>query len=137
MSETSHVLGTARLVAFAASTDLERSRAFYGTALGLAELDANPLAVVFDAGGTQLRVTRVDQLAAAPYTVLGWLVADIGDAIRRLVSSGVTFRRFDGMEQDDLGVWTTPGGDKVAWFCDPDGNVLSVTETVDRSEVDR
>jgi hypothetical protein len=83
---------------------------------------------VFDANGTMLRVTAVPELKPAGYTVAGWLVDDIGAAVRSLRDAGVDFRRFEGMDQDDLGVWTTPGGDKVAWFNDPDGNVLSLTQ---------
>ena len=83
---------------------------------------------MFDADGTMLRVTAVPELKPAGYTVAGWRVDDIADAIKGLAEGGVDFQRFDGMDQDELGVWTTPGGDKVAWFRDPDGNVLSLTE---------
>jgi hypothetical protein len=62
------------------------------------------------------------------YTVLGWRVADIAATARGLAGRGVEFLRHDGMDQDENGAWTTPGGDKVAWFADPDGNVLSLTQ---------
>jgi len=75
-----------------------------------------------------LRVTAVAEVARPGYTVLGWRVADITATVRELTGRGVVFLRYDGMNQDEDGVWTTPGGDKVAWFADPDGNVLSLTQ---------
>jgi hypothetical protein len=75
-----------------------------------------------------LRVTAVGEAARAPYTVLGWRVRDIAGTVRELARRGVSFLRYDGLGQDEDGIWTTPGGDKVAWFADPDGNVLSVTQ---------
>lgn len=77
-----------------------------------------------------LRVTLADNVATPGYTVLGWRVDDLDRAVDLLASSGVTFNRYDGMDQDSAGVWTTPGGDRVAWFSDPDGNNLSVTQFV-------
>jgi predicted enzyme related to lactoylglutathione lyase len=83
---------------------------------------------VFDAHGTMLRVTAVAEVALPGYTVLGWRVDDIGTSVAELESVGVPFTRYDGMEQDAQGIWTTPNGDRIAWFTDPDGNVLSLTE---------
>jgi catechol 2,3-dioxygenase-like lactoylglutathione lyase family enzyme len=125
------MLGAAHLVAFVPSTDLVRSRAFYQETLGLELREDTPIANVFDANGTALRVTLVDRIVPAPYTVLGWTVGRLDETIRTLRDRGVTFERFEGMTQDDLGVWTTPGGGRVAWFKDPDGNVLSLTEATD------
>jgi hypothetical protein len=88
----------------------------------------SPCAVAFDAHGTQLRVTAVEQRVAAPYTVLGWAVPDIAGTIRDLVARGVAFERYDGMDQDADGVWQAPSGARIAWFQDPDGNVLSLTQ---------
>jgi catechol 2,3-dioxygenase-like lactoylglutathione lyase family enzyme len=122
------MLGSAALVAFAGSTDLGRSRAFYEDRLGLSLVSTGEQACVFDCGGSELRVTLVGSVAAAPYTVLGWRVPDIGAAVEELMGRGVEFARFDGMEQDSLGVWTAPGGVRVAWFRDPDGNVLAVSQ---------
>jgi len=124
------VLDSSDLVAFVGVRDLAVARSFYGGLLGLTLVEENPVAVVFDAHGTMLRVTLVDDVAAVPYTVLGWAVADIAAEVRRLLVRGVPCRRYPGMEQDELGVWTTPGGDKVVWFSDPDGNTLSLTEFV-------
>jgi catechol 2,3-dioxygenase-like lactoylglutathione lyase family enzyme len=122
------MLGSSDLVAFAASTDLPRARAFYEGVLGLPAVEQNDFACVFDANGTMLRVTAVREFSPAGYTVLGWRVADIEAVAAGLSARGVAFSRFDGMEQDGHGVWTSPGGDKVAWFTDPDGNILSLTQ---------
>jgi hypothetical protein len=82
---------------------------------------------VLDANGTMLRVTAVVELAAQPFTIAGWVVADIEGTVASLGARGVEFARYDGLVQDDLGIWTTPSGDRVAWFRDPDGNILSLT----------
>ncbi len=124
------MLGSAALVAFAPTTDLDRARAFYGDTLGLELVTRDGFACQFDAHGTPLRVTLVDALTPAPGTVLGWLVPDIHATVRALADRGVTFARYDGMGQDDDGVWTAPSGDHVAWFHDPDGNTLSLTQAV-------
>ena len=122
------MLGSSELVAFAAAKDLDRARAFYEKTLGLTVTEHNDFACVLDAHGTMLRVTAVPEVSPAGYTVLGWRVTDITAAVRGLTDKGVGFTRYDGMDQDDDGIWTTPGGDKVAWFTDPDGNVLSLTQ---------
>jgi len=122
------MLQDSAVIAFAASADLRRARAFYEQALGLRLVEQNDFACVFDANGTMLRVTAVAEVARPGYTVLGWRVSDIAATARGLTARGVAFLRYDGMDQDDDGVWTTPAGDKVAWFADPDGNVLSLTQ---------
>jgi catechol 2,3-dioxygenase-like lactoylglutathione lyase family enzyme len=122
------MLTAAPIVAFAATTDLARAHAFYGGVLGLDHVETTAFANVYDAAGTTLRVTLVGHVQAAPYTVLGWSVRDIHAAIAALSARGVVFERFDGIEQDDDGVWTAPGGIRVAWFSDPDGNRLSLSE---------
>jgi catechol 2,3-dioxygenase-like lactoylglutathione lyase family enzyme len=126
------MLGSSTVVAFVASTDLRRARLFYEQILGLTAAGQSDFACVFDANGTMLRVTAVPEVAPAAYTVLGWSVTDIAATVGELAGQGVVFTRYDGMEQDEIGVWTTPGGDKVAWFTDPDGNVLSLTQFVRR-----
>ena len=115
-------------VGFIATTDLARARAFYEGTLGLPCTDENPIACVFDANGTMLRVTPVEEVPRAPYTVVGWAVADIAGVVQQLTDVGVAFQRFDGMEQDERGVWQAPSGDLVAWFTDPTGNTLSLTQ---------
>ena len=120
-------LGPAEPVAFLPSTDLDRSRAFYCGVLGLAPVDQTPFAVVLRAGPIVLRVTLVQDLRPAPYTVLGWQVDDLSGTLAGLGARGVEPVRYPGMEQDEHGAWRTPGGERVAWFHDPDGNVLSLT----------
>lgn len=122
------MLGSSQIVAFAAATDLGRARAFYEGKLGLRLVEQNQFACVFDVNGTMLRVTAVAEVARPGYTVLGWRVSDIEQVMTGLAQAGIEFTRYDGMDQDASGVWTTPGGDKVAWFSDPDGNNLSLTQ---------
>jgi catechol 2,3-dioxygenase-like lactoylglutathione lyase family enzyme len=116
------------LIAFVATADADRARAFYAGALGLPLEDESPFALVFRANGTMLRVAITDAVVAAPYTVLGWAVADVAARVRELSARGVAFERYDGMEQDELGVWRSPSGARIAWFKDPDGNTLSLTQ---------
>jgi catechol 2,3-dioxygenase-like lactoylglutathione lyase family enzyme len=122
------MLGSCDLVAFVSVTDGERAGRFYGQTLGLRLRETTPYALVFEANGTMLRVTIAESVTPAPYTVLGWAVPGIADIVAGLVTAGVPLERFEGMEQDERGVWTTPSGDRVAWFRDPDGNLLSVTQ---------
>jgi catechol 2,3-dioxygenase-like lactoylglutathione lyase family enzyme len=121
-------LSTSQLIAFAATKDPQRARQFYEDVLGLRLLADEPFALVFDANGTMLRLQKVEQTVTLPYTTLGWHVDDIGETVRGLAAKGVSFERYPGMEQDELGVWTSPGGAKVAWFQDPDANLLSITQ---------
>jgi catechol 2,3-dioxygenase-like lactoylglutathione lyase family enzyme len=121
------VLADAPFIGFIPARDLAAARAFYEGTLGLRVVEDTPFALVLDAAGTMLRVTLVPGHTAGPFTVAGWNVPDIGAAVRDLAGRGVQFARYDGMTQDDLGVWTAPGGDLVAWFQDPDGNTLSLT----------
>jgi catechol 2,3-dioxygenase-like lactoylglutathione lyase family enzyme len=122
------MLAGAELVAFVAARDLDVSARFYGDVLGLELVESTPFAKVFDARGTTLRVTRTDAPAAAAYTVLGWKVPDIEAAIGALRARGVEFKRYDGLEQDEHGAWTAPGGSRIAWFSDPDANTLSLQQ---------
>ena len=107
--------------------DLSAASDWYGGILGLHVVEQTPFAVVIDAAGTQLRLTPVPDLAPRPFTIAGWQVPDIRATVRTLTDAGVAFTRYDGIDQDDLGIWTTPGGDQIAWFADPDGNTLSLT----------
>ncbi len=85
-------------------------------------------ALVLDANGVMIRVVRVQEFTPAPYTILGWEVKKIEEVVAKLVQNGVQFERYGFFKQDDLGIWTAPSGAKVAWFKDPDGNTLSVSE---------
>ena len=122
------MLSDADVVAFVASRDLEAAARFYGDVLGFRLLEASRFANAYDANGTRLRVTLVDRVAPAPYTVLGWRVRDIAATVRSLRAAGVAFQRYEGMTQDEDDVWIAPGGSRIAWFADPDGNVLSVQQ---------
>jgi catechol 2,3-dioxygenase-like lactoylglutathione lyase family enzyme len=115
-------------IAFVATTDPARAEKFYADTLGLRLVDKGPFALVFDAHGTMLRVTTVEQLDPAPHTVLGWAVTDISEATGALTARGVVFLRYEGLSQDDRGVWQSPGGALIAWFTDLDGNILSLTQ---------
>ena len=121
-------LPTSDLVAFVATTNLALARTFYEKALGLKVTGASPIAVTFDANGTTLRIVAVEKVVLAPYTAVGWSVKDIAQTVRELIGRGVKFERFDGVEHDELGVWKSPGGAQVAWFKDPGGNTLSLTQ---------
>ena len=122
------MLTTSDVIAFSSTTDLAKARTFYEGVLGLPVVEENAYACVFDANGTMLRVTSVTEVAQPGYTVLGWSVTDIADTVTELEARGVAFARYDGMDQDAQGVWTTPNGDRIAWFADPDGSVLSLTQ---------
>lgn len=125
------ILGTCKLMAFAPVTDPARARAFYEGVLGLRLVeDEAPFALVFDAHGTMLRVTPVGgEHHPEPFTILGWEVDSIESTVDRLTKAGVVFLRYPGVNDGDgLGIWTSPSGAKVAWFNDPDGNVLSLTQ---------
>jgi catechol 2,3-dioxygenase-like lactoylglutathione lyase family enzyme len=122
------MLQTSAILCFAATLQPERARKFYEETLGLRFVGDEPFALVFDANGTMFRVQKVQELAPANHTVLGWRVKDIHAEIKELAGRGVHFERFPGLTQDKLGVWTTPSGAKVAWFKDPDGNILSLTQ---------
>ena len=122
------MLQTGKVIAFVGSADLDQARVFYERTLGLRMIERNEFACVFDANGTMLRVTAVAEVMRAGYTVLGWQVSDIALVVRGLTAKGVAFLRYAGMDQEESGVWTTPGGDQVAWFADPGGNVLSLTQ---------
>src|SRR5438132_8822978 len=121
-------LGSSKLMAFAATRDSARAKAFYRETLGLNLVSEDQFALVFDVQGTMLRVTTVQKVAAAPYTVLGWQVEDIIAAAKQLGKAGVIFEHYEGMDQDKLGIWTSPSGARVARFKDPDRNTLSITQ---------
>ena len=104
------------------------AKLFYKDILGLKLLSEDQFALEFDANGTILRVTIVQELKPHPFTILGWNVDDIVSVIKQLNSKNIYCERYEFLEQDNLGIWLTPNGSKVAWFKDPDGNVLSLTE---------
>ncbi|HKD06411.1 MAG TPA: VOC family protein [Bryobacteraceae bacterium] len=117
-----------KLVGFIAVTDATHAREFYAGKLGLKLIEESPFALVFDCNGVMIRVTPVKELNAQRFTILGWQVSDIEQAVARLESAGVELKRYPGVPQDARGIWTAPGGAKIAWFEDPDGNTLSVSQ---------
>ena len=121
-------LGSCKLAAFAAVTDRDAARSFYRDTLGLTLQSEDEFALVFDCNGINLRVSPVKEMIPAKYTVLGWEVTDIVAAVKALVERGVKFERYGFFQQDKLGIWTAPGGTRVAWFKDPSGNTLSVAQ---------
>ena len=123
------MLYSTSLVAFVATAQAEAARQFYESVLGLSLVEDSPFALVFDSNGTTLRVQKVEQVTPAPYTALGWQVTDIEASVRSLRAKGAVLQRYEGLSQDALGIWKSPSGAKVAWFRDPDGNTLSLTES--------
>jgi catechol 2,3-dioxygenase-like lactoylglutathione lyase family enzyme len=123
------MLGSLDIVAFIPTTDAGKARTFYEGVLGLRFVKDDGFAMVLDANGIMVRVARA-QFTPAQFTILGWQVTDIEKVAAALAEKGVHFERFGFFEQDALGVWTAPTGDKVAWFKDPDGNILSVSQHV-------
>ncbi len=122
-------LGQYNIVAFVTIVNVERAKQFYRDTLGLRFLgDELPYAIVFEANGIMLRLGIGKERPPVPGTVLGWQVPDAVAAVKALTRAGVQFERYGFMQQDDLGIWTTPTGAKVAWFKDPDGNILSVSQ---------
>jgi catechol 2,3-dioxygenase-like lactoylglutathione lyase family enzyme len=121
------MLDDAHLVTFLPTTDGDAARAFYEDVLGLTFVEDQGFALVFDLHGTPLRITRVESFTPQPFTVIGWAVDDLEATVRGLGERGVTFERFEGMEQDDLGIWDAPGGTRVAWCRDPDGNTIGLS----------
>jgi catechol 2,3-dioxygenase-like lactoylglutathione lyase family enzyme len=115
---------------FVPTVDRARAKPFYADVLGLRLLGEDDHAVTFDLGNrTPLRLTAVPGHRASGHTILGWHVGDIATTVRALAAKGVKFNIYDGFGQDSDGVWASPdGGAKVAWFNDPDGNVLSLTQ---------
>ena len=115
-------------ILFLATANAEQARAFYARVLGLTFVADEPPALVFRVGDRMLRIQKVDRVIAAPYTALGWSVLDIRQTVRDLRVKGVLFQRYDGLDQDADGIWPAPSGALVAWFQDPDGHVLSLTQ---------
>jgi catechol 2,3-dioxygenase-like lactoylglutathione lyase family enzyme len=116
------------LIAFIPTKDATRARPFYEKLLGLRFLSEDSFAIVMEANGTMVRIVRVGDFTPFPFTILGWQVDDIHKTIAELTAKGLEFTRYPNLEQSSDGVWTAPGGAKVAWFTDPDGNTLSISQ---------
>jgi catechol 2,3-dioxygenase-like lactoylglutathione lyase family enzyme len=124
------MLGKTNIVAFVPVKDADKTRAFYEGILGLRFIKDDGFALVFDANGIMVRAAKMKDFTPAQFTILGWQVTGIEKFAADLRSKGVHFEIFGFFKQDELGIWTAPTGDKVAWFKDPDGNILSVSEHV-------
>jgi catechol 2,3-dioxygenase-like lactoylglutathione lyase family enzyme len=122
------MLTGAKLMAFVGTSDATRARAFYEGVLGLTVISDDDFALALDAGGTMLRVQKVGPVDPPPYTVLGWQVVDLAGTVDDLSRRGVRFEVYPGMAQNPRGIWHAPSGARVAWFKDPDGNTLSLTQ---------
>jgi len=117
------------IIGFLTIVDVARAREFYRDTLGLRLVSEEPpFALVFDANGIMLRLGMGKELPKVPGTVLGWEVPDVAEVVKNLMKVGVHFERYAQMPQDELGIWTSPSGARVAWFKDPDGNILSVSQ---------
>ncbi len=123
------MLAANKVIAFVPTKDPAKARAFYEGVLGLRFIKDDGFALVLDANGIMVRIAKAD-FKPAPFTILGWQVSRIENVVAEMSKKGVHFERFGFFQQDELGIWIAPGGDKVAWFKDPDGNTLSVSEHV-------
>jgi catechol 2,3-dioxygenase-like lactoylglutathione lyase family enzyme len=117
-----------KAILFTATARPAQSQSFYSQLPGFRFVTDSPYALVFEVEGTELRIQKVDALQPAPYTTLGFQVDDINEQVRALSELGVVFEKFDFLEQDQLAIWSSPDGARVAWFKDPDGNTLSLTQ---------
>jgi catechol 2,3-dioxygenase-like lactoylglutathione lyase family enzyme len=122
------MLADSPLIAFIPVSDTSAARSFYESTLGLSVAEETPFALVVDAHGTMLRLTPVSDFQAQNFTIAGWMVDDIERTVASMHARGIVFNWYAGMEQGSSGIWVTPNGDKVAWFRDPDGNTLSLTQ---------
>jgi catechol 2,3-dioxygenase-like lactoylglutathione lyase family enzyme len=122
------MLGSCKIVAFVPVKRASNARAFYEKKLGLRCVSEDEFAVVFDAQGITLRAALVPKFTPQEFTIAGWEVANIKATVSALMARGVEFQKYGLPGQDDRGIWTAPSGARVAWFKDPDGNVLSVSQ---------
>ncbi len=116
------------VIGFIPTKDFARARAFYVDRLGLDPVSEDGFALVVTAHGTSIRIFHMAEFTPAPYTILGWEVPDLVEAVEELNAHGILFERYAYFDQDALGIWTAPSGARVAWFKDPDGNILSLSE---------
>ena len=123
------MLSSKKLVAFIPTTQPEKARHFYGEVLGLSLTNEDPFAIVYDANGTMLRIGKMKEFTPQQFTVLGWETHDIDATVAELEDKGIKFEKYGLPGQSERGIWTAPGNSaKVAWFKDPDGNVLSISQ---------
>ncbi len=116
------------VMGFIPTKDSAQARAFYEGTLGLRFVSEDNFALVVESGATVIRIVKIPDFTPAKYTILGWRVSNIEAEVKALSALGVEFARYPPMVQDELGIWTAPGGSRVAWFHDPDGNALSLSQ---------
>jgi hypothetical protein len=124
------MLGAAKMMGFVLTKDHGVAREFYEGKLEFAFVSQDQFALVVQAGEHKIRIVKMPSFTALPSTILGWQVQRIEDVARWLRERGVTLEKYPFVQDQELGIWTAPGGDRVAWFKDPDGNVLSISEHV-------
>jgi catechol 2,3-dioxygenase-like lactoylglutathione lyase family enzyme len=124
------MLSSSNLIGFLVTKDYDKARAFFETKLGFQFVSVDEFALVIEAGAHMMRISKVPNFTPARYTVLGWEVQDIEAMVSWLKQRGVVFEKYPFIQDSEIGIWTAPSGDKVAWFKDPDGNVLSVSQHV-------
>jgi len=122
------MLASSKMIGFVPTRDSQKAREFYEGKLGFQFISDDQFALVVRAGETMIRVAKARDFTPAAYTVLGWEVRDIEAMVRWLRERCVVFEEYPFVQDKELGIWTAPTGDKVAWFKDPDGNVLSVSQ---------
>jgi catechol 2,3-dioxygenase-like lactoylglutathione lyase family enzyme len=124
------VLETGKLTGFVPTLDYEKARAFYEGKLGFKFVSLDQFALVMSVGGHMIRISKLPSFAPLQATILGWQVDDIESVAKWLRDREVTLEKYPFVQDRELGIWTAPSGDKVAWFKDPDGNILSVSQHV-------
>jgi len=122
------MLTSGKMVGFAITQDYDAARAFYEGKLGFEFVSLDQYALVMKAGDHHIRISKAQDFKPLRSTVLGWEVADIESVVDWLTARGVAFEKCPFVQDKERGIWTPPGGGKVAWFKDPDGNVLSVSQ---------
>ena len=121
-------LSSAKMMGFVLTKDYDKARAFFEGKLGFAFVSLDQFALVMKAGENMIRISKVPNSTALQSTVLGWEVQDVEAVVKWLKGQGVDCEKYPFVQDKELGIWSTPNGDKVAWFKDPDGNVLSVSQ---------
>jgi len=122
------MLAQCDVIGFIPTKNAAEARKFYEQTLGLRFISDDVFAIVMEANGTMIRIVQVKEYTPFPFTILGWKVQNIEDEVQTLIGRGISFHRYNWLEQIESGIWTAPGGAKVAWFHDPDGNVLSLSQ---------
>ena len=124
------MIETGKMVGFVPTKDYDKARAFYEGNLGFEFVSLDQFALVMKVGGHMIRISKIPNFTPLQATILGWQVADIEAVAKWLAGRGVATEKFPFVQDQELGIWTAPTGDRVAWFKDPDGNILSVSQHV-------